>query len=439
MCGTGVRTARLYDLDRIREMASPNKLVASILDFAAEALKAHRERPAAVNSLLHTAQRSCEAFMPSLGVTSLRSAHETLALCSHVLRAAREDASPPATTRDIDAAILACGRWRDRLKTKAVAKCTWAVVPVDVLWYLFKWFRVLDVSDERLSWYPGIVGRHGITALYSCTLVCRAWNSIGTEELWRSLIVPQEPKFICRLVDGIRKMLLPAGHGEFPETSFRVLLCIAIPLLSNLRFESYPATANEGLRLSVSGLARSSESCPNLLVFEYDGEMEENEDLTKNGELISVDLSGRKKDVSDDTVQTLVRQRPAIEELSLFDTAVTIVSIRALKTHHPLKLLTLGGLKDEPHLFTTKESETAIIELLSARGASLICLRIGKSEWLVSQEVADILSDVIKSLRTLELLGCYSTSVVGSLSHCLPALLNFLVDNYEEMDGFTVT
>ncbi|RKO89961.1 hypothetical protein BDK51DRAFT_43925 [Blyttiomyces helicus] len=141
--------------------------------------------------------------------------------------------------------------------------------------------------------------------------------------------------------------------------------------------------------------------------------------------LVSVDLSSAGEDdgrlTDDAAVKVLIDHCPSIEQLSLFNTSVTIDTVRALKTYRPLTLLTLGGDR-ELRLFATEDAETALGDLLSARGAPLTRLRIGERGWCMRAELALLLPDAVPRLRSLHLLGGYSTRVIGWFVQRLPAL-----------------
>ncbi|RKO85613.1 hypothetical protein BDK51DRAFT_45603 [Blyttiomyces helicus] len=117
--------------------------------------------------------------------------------------------------------------------------------------------------------------------------------------------------------------------------------------------------------------------------------------------LLSVDHSGDKDTrPNDNAVQALLRNCPAIEELALFKTAVTIVTINALKADRPLKILTLGG-EQGPRLSASNNTATALGELLSTRGASLTRLRIGERDWRMDAKLQSMLLDVVLRLQNI--------------------------------------
>ncbi|RKO83522.1 hypothetical protein BDK51DRAFT_41322 [Blyttiomyces helicus] len=94
--------------------------------------------------------------------------------------------------------------------------------------------------------------------------------------------------------------------------------------------------------------------------------------------LSSLQLHGY--DVRDDTAIPLLRRCPPITRLCLFNTAVTTATILALKSHRPLTMLTLAADREtDLRLFATEDAESALPELLSARGALLARLFIGEA------------------------------------------------------------
>ncbi|RKO94347.1 hypothetical protein BDK51DRAFT_53152 [Blyttiomyces helicus] len=82
--------------------------------------------------------------------------------------------------------------------------------------------------------------------------------------------------------------------------------------------------------------------------------------------LVSVDLSSAR--VTDTGVLALLKHCPAIAELSLCDTAVTVATIKALQPHRPLSLLALAN-DDDLRMFATNDSEIALHTLFFTRGA----------------------------------------------------------------------
>ncbi|RKO93275.1 hypothetical protein BDK51DRAFT_42483 [Blyttiomyces helicus] len=109
LCG---RLFRVFSASAENFTPDPLALVSSTIDFAPVALQTYRETPAAAAHLLDAAERACAASRRSPGVTELPGACETLAICGRIFRAAREDASPPASTDDVDAALFACSQWQ---------------------------------------------------------------------------------------------------------------------------------------------------------------------------------------------------------------------------------------------------------------------------------------------------------------------------------------
>ncbi|RKO82811.1 hypothetical protein BDK51DRAFT_45774 [Blyttiomyces helicus] len=129
----------------------------------------------------------------------------------------------------------------------------------------------------------------------------------------------------------------------------------------------------------------------------------------------------------------------AIEELHLTGTAVTVVSIHALKPHRPLTRLALSNddlydAANQIRLFATATAEPALAELLSARGGSLALLCIGMPGWRMGLDVAIALMDSCTNLRTLHLIGSRSASSIAWLTHRMPALRHLEVDDPDELE-----
>ncbi|RKO86963.1 hypothetical protein BDK51DRAFT_44006 [Blyttiomyces helicus] len=420
--------------------------------------------------------RACAACLSDVRVAALPGAREVLTLCCGIFRAEREGGSPPASTRDVDAAILACRRWRSLSPPREtdflrVQPRSWGTIPKDVLRYLLQWLRALGgVGGNR-----GVDGDVGRAALYSSTLVCRAWNLIGTEELWRSVVVPGEPDSMGCFFASVKRSYksCSVGHApmgshvralhfevkeEFPETSFEFLASPAVHFFPNLRSLAI-VCYTDSAPLTLPMLANFFEYCTNLLALRFAGDIPyceeaKEEDFwrtTYTGKaitegvhrlrslafytfyktshivaaihratgpnliywsghgrsatevaanspdlkslhrpehiaiiasrchhLVTVELStGIRNPTTDDAVQALLDHCPAIAELGLFNTAVTVVTIKALKSHRSLTFLSLGGYKHRG-LFDSPDSENALCELPSARGGSLTRLRLGE-------------------------------------------------------------
>ncbi|RKO83291.1 hypothetical protein BDK51DRAFT_45342 [Blyttiomyces helicus] len=133
-------------------------------------------------------------------------------------------------------------------------------------------------------------------------------------------------------------------------------------------------------------------------------------------QLVAIDLSRGKDRVTDDAIQALLHHCPAISELNLSNTAVTIATI----------------LLEQPFLFANGDA-IAFGELLSARGASLTRLRIGMPGWRMDLDLAILLSDSCTNFRSLSLVGSPSASSVAWLAPRLLALRNLEVQNVKEL------
>ncbi|RKO93274.1 hypothetical protein BDK51DRAFT_42481 [Blyttiomyces helicus] len=149
--------------------------------------------------------------------------------------------------------------------------------------------------------------------------------------------------------------------------------------------------------------------------------------------LLSIQLSY--EHITDDAVQTLLRHCPSIVELCLFDTEITVATIRALKSHRPLTLLTLGGQEErDVPLFDTEDTEITLGELLSARGSSLMRLRIGEARWRIGPQLATTFPDMVPSLRVFHLYGENDARLLACLAQRLPALRHPSADDSVEWE-----
>ncbi|RKO91273.1 hypothetical protein BDK51DRAFT_39653 [Blyttiomyces helicus] len=155
--------------------------------------------------------------------------------------------------------------------------------------------------------------------------------------------------------------------------------------------------------------------------------------------LVAIDLSGGEDRVTDEVVQALLHHCPAILELNLSDTAVTINTIQALKSYRPLTLLALGeylrdSVPEEVRLFETVDTEIALGELLSVCGSLLTRLQICKPGWRMGFDLAILLADSIKKLRALYLVGNNSARCISWLTHRLPELRHLEIEDHDAED-----
>ncbi|RKO86657.1 hypothetical protein BDK51DRAFT_38100 [Blyttiomyces helicus] len=397
--------------------------------------------PSTAHVLLDVAERACTACLTSL------------------------DATSPASTPDVDAAILACRRWRAPPLPIFLRSRTWATPPDDVLRYVFQWLRALGTYHAR-------------AALYSCTLVCRAWALVGTEELWRvvnvvSLTKTEKPlsRLVATVTNKNRSRLRgQASVGPFvralriaavplPKTVFGFMFSTAAHHFPNLRCVQITET-----ELSLHCLAALFDSGPKLAAFYFDGYMEETKDIfCKSDDVGKAIIEGVRRLVSlkfytpdverDADFVTTLHSRiaanspnlkslycPYIDEyfsdpFTTTDIAaiaasclelvaveltrgghnVTDAAVEALLTHCPaIKHL---GLFDTESL----DTELALCDLLSSRGSALAHLRIGGSDWRnMSADLPIVLSESVAKLQCLRLFGNQTLSS-GSLIR-LPAL-----------------
>ncbi|RKO88162.1 hypothetical protein BDK51DRAFT_40791 [Blyttiomyces helicus] len=221
----------------------------------------------ALNTYVRTLAAADLVNLRDVKIITPPSFRETLTLrspsslaCERLVAAAIRDAVkrcvPP---RPCERKVVEDGRW------------TWATAPEDVLRYVFRWLRALDELSD-------VAGR---ATLRSCILVCKAWNSVGTEQCWRNISVRGDQDSMASLVATVsrsaRGQIVGQAHlgsyvrgAEFdldnsvPEASFEFLVSTAVHLCPNLRclYISHDTAA-----LSLPSLAAIFESCPSLVLF----------------------------------------------------------------------------------------------------------------------------------------------------------------------------
>ncbi|RKO83067.1 hypothetical protein BDK51DRAFT_46942 [Blyttiomyces helicus] len=142
-------------------------------------------------------------------------------------------------------------------------------IPSDVLLYLLQWLRALGRREDHMT-------------LYSCTLVRRAWAFMV---LWRDVLIHSEmrkvlPRFVATVKhhprDG-RVGLAPADSyvrairldtWPLSDVGCGFLLSTVVHYLPNLR-----CVRVRNAYLSLACLACLFQSCPNLVIFSFHGEI----------------------------------------------------------------------------------------------------------------------------------------------------------------------
>ncbi|RKO89228.1 hypothetical protein BDK51DRAFT_37736 [Blyttiomyces helicus] len=472
-------------------MSTPRNLRSSTLDFAAaEALATFRDCPAAANSFPDAAERACAACLHDVRVAALPGTREVLTLCSSILRGAREGISPPASAHDIDAAILACSRWRAlspprEVDVLRVQPRSWTTIPKDVLRYLLQWLRALG----GIGGYRDDAGGDGRAALYSCALVCRTRNLIGTEELWRSVVVPGKVDSMGRVISTIRRsyqsrLVGPAPIGlyvravrfgvneTFPETSFEFVVSNAVHFLPNLRsiamllrilpeprgldicwgrhrlsrgrrgelLEYLPYRKSDHPR-------RSPPSVPGLLHLlavtayrprrppRYRPEFGILERAWQRCDSLNL---GNLRLEHKTIIAARCRHLVTVDLSNGAKNQITddvVQTLLPLKSHRPITFLSLGGEEDHS-LFEAAETDNALCELLSACGVLLTRLRLGHLSWRMGLDLATLLPDALGRLQCLHLLGVLPSRSGAWLAHRLLALRHLPAGDLDALGTF---
>ncbi|RKO92680.1 hypothetical protein BDK51DRAFT_34819, partial [Blyttiomyces helicus] len=378
--------------------------------------------------------------VPGASVTALPGACEALTICSRIFRAAREDATPPASAEVVHAAILVCRKWRTAPQNGGrgpprLSICSGTCSngsggstnagsrPLLVR------PRLHGVEAHRDR--GALAGRIRITIRRLDDPLFRnrqTQHSEAQRDAARLTHAPGDSRYLVRDLSKILAVFSFGGSFKRGEDiagwdirSEGKAIIEGIRRLQHLGFSSSSDSINAAIhsatgpsliswKLFRSAAEQVAANSPQLKILDV-GTLKWPEIATIAAgchHLVSVNLSGavfREEtdipDVVDNAVLALLYSCPAIAELSLYNTS---------KSHRPLAMLTLGGLQSR--LFDTLDAEIALCELLSARGSSLTRLQIGGVRWRMGSQLALELPDTVGSTLQSPRLEGISTGMI---------------------------